>query len=187
MQKSNIFIISGPSGAGEDSIIEGLAKHIDFERIKTTTTRDMRNGESQGNPYYFVSKGEFDEILKRGDFVEHAQQYNNNFYGVTKAELERIEKLKKVGIWKIEYKGVMTVKKMFPEIIAILINTVSLEVLENRIRTRDNAPEEYIQERMKYTKQWLKHKDLYDYEVINEDGQLEKAIMEVKGIIESNK
>lgn len=187
MPKSNIFIISGPSGAGEDSIINGLEKKFPIERTVTTTTRAMRPGESQGRPYYFIPQDEFEKKLAERNFAEHAQQYNGNLYGVTKEELERVQNSGKIGIWKIEYKGVMTVKQAYPEIIAIFVNAPTLEILESRIRRRDKVSDEYIQERMAYTKQWLKHTDIYDYTVINEEGQLEKAIGEVSAIINSNK
>lgn len=183
MAKNNIFIISGPSGAGEDSIINGLKKVFPIERIVTTTTRAMRAGESQGNPYYFISKDEFKKYLSNGLFAEHAQEYNGNLYGVTCEELERVQNLGRIGIWKIEYKGVMTVKKEYPEIIAIFVNAPSLEILENRIRRRDNVTDEYIKERMDYTKEWLKHTDIYDYTVINEEGRLNEAIQKVAEII----
>jgi len=120
MQKSNIFIISGPSGAGEDSIMEGLKKYFELERITNTTTRAMRSGESQSNPYYFISEKEFKDEIDKESFAEYAQQYNGNLYGVTKTELERVQKSGKIGIWKIEYKGVMSVKKMYPEIVSKL-------------------------------------------------------------------
>lgn len=186
MSKSNIFIISGPSGAGEDSIITSLEKTLPIERIITTTTRQMRTGESQGNPYYFISEDEFKKNLVGEKFAEHAQQYNGNLYGVSKQELERVRESGKIGIWKIEYKGVITVKEQYPEIKAIFINAPSLEILENRIRKRDSVTDEYISERMEYTKEWLKHLDVYDYQVINEEGKLDKAAQEVSDIIKAN-
>jgi len=186
MSKSNIFIISGQSGAGEDSIINGLENIFSIERIVTTTTRAMRAGESQGNPYYFISQNEFEKRLADDDLAEHARQYNGNLYGVTREELERVQNSGKIGIWKIEYKGVMTVKKEYPEVIAIFINAPSLEILENRIRRRDNVTDEYIKERMEYTKEWLKHTDIYDYTVINEEGKLDKAIQQVADIIKKH-
>ena len=183
--KNKLFILSGPSGAGEDSIIEGLKKYFEIERVITTTTRAMRTGDSQGNPYYFISKEEFEQKIASGDFVEYAQEYNDNYYGVTRTELSRVQNSGKIGIWKIEYKGVITAKKMFPEIIAILINVSDLEILAQRIRKRDNADEKYIQERMTYTKEWLQHKDIYDFEVINEEGKLDEAIAKTAQIIQN--
>lgn len=182
---SNLFIVSGPSGAGEDSIIEGLAKLMPLERVITTTTREMRPNESTANPYYFISHNEFQKKISENEMVEYAQEYNNNFYGVTIKELERVNTGNIPGIWKIEYKGVMTAKKLFPNIIAILINA-PLKTLEKRIRERDNVTEEFIKERIDYTKEWLKHKDIYDYTINNIDGKLKESITELKNFIEKN-
>jgi guanylate kinase len=185
MKKSNIFIISGPSGAGEDSIIEGLKKFFKIERIVTTTTRAMRSKESQGNPYCFISRENFIARRDSNEFVEWAEQYNGNLYGVTKKEIERVKNSGHIGTWKIEWKGVMTAKKIFPEIISIFINA-PLAVLENRIHHRDNVSEGYIKERMKYTEEWLNHKNIYDYEIINEEGKLEETIKKVADIIKKH-
>ncbi len=182
----NVFIISGPSGAGEDSIIEGLRDYFPIERIITTTTREKRRGETEGNPYYFISKEEFEEKIKNNCFIEYAYQYNGNIYGVTKEETERVAQSQKIGAWKIEYKGVIQAKKIFPEVVSILISVPDLKILENRIRRRDGVSEEYLKERMEYTKEWLKHKDIYDYEVINHEGKLDQAIQEVAKIIEKH-
>ena len=186
MQKSNIFIISGPSGAGEDSIIEGLKKYFELERIVNATTRQMREGDINGKTYHFLSKEEFKSQIEAGNFAEYAQHYNGNFYGVTKKELQRVKESGKLGLWKIEYKGVMAVKKIYPEIISIFLNAASLEILEIRIRRRSDVSDKYIAERMAYTKEWLKHLDLYDYEVINEEGKLNEAIEKVAKIIEKH-
>jgi guanylate kinase len=184
---SNLFIVSGPSGVGEDSVIEGLRKYFEIERVITTTTRGMRPGESQGNPYYFISREEFLEKISANQMAEHAEEYNANLYGVTKEELSRISNSGKVGIWKIEYKGVITAKKKFPEIKSIYIAAPSLEVLRQRILKRDpNVNNEYLNERIKYTEKWMKHEDIYDFKVINEEGKLNETIEKVAGIIKNN-
>lgn len=182
-KKSNIFIISGPSGAGEDSIIEGLKKYFPIERVITTSTREMRPNESQGNPYWFITREEFIKRRDNNEFVEWAEQYNGNLYGVTKEEIERMKNSDKIGLWKIEWQGVITAKKIYSEIPAIFITVSDLKVLEDRIRRRDNVTDEYIQERMEYTKEWMKHKDLYDYTVFNEENKLDSAIAQTAEII----
>ena len=180
--KNKLFIISGPSGAGQDSVIEGLKKFIPIERVITTTTRKMRSGESDGNPYYFISKEEFARGIKENIFFEYAEEYNDQFYGVTKKEIERVLSCGKIGIWKIEYKGVITVKKLMPDVISIFIMTPTLKDIEKRLLKRGES-KEFIKERMVYTKEWLKHKDVYDYEVINYGNRLDKAVDKVKKII----
>lgn len=182
---SNIFIISGPSGAGEDSIIDGLGKIFPIERAITTVTRAPRAGESDGHPYYFITLEDFQQKIAHDEMAEYAQQYNGNFYGITKKELGRITASGNIGIWKLDYQGVETAKKMFPEITAIFI-TAPLDILEQRIRMRDHLTETYITDRMTYTKEWLNHTDIYDYTVENEQGKLEEAIEQVAAIIKKH-
>lgn len=145
----------------------------------------MRPGESDGSPYYFVSKEQFEEKLARGDMVEWAKQYNGNLYGVTTAELERVNALPGVGIWKIEYQGVMTAQKFYPEVLSIFIMAESLDVLADRIRSRGSVTDEFLAERMAYTKEWLRHEDIYDYKVINHQGKLDETVKQVARILKS--
>lgn len=183
---NKIFIISGPSGSGQDSVIEGLKKYFPFERAITTTTRKMRAGESQKNPYYFISKKEFMKGISENRFFEYAKEYNNNYYGITFEEINRLKNCGKIGIWKTEYKGVITVKKLMPEIVAVLI-TAPLKIFEQRIRTRDkDANEKFFKERMDYTKEFLKHKDIYDYSVENIEGKLNETVEKVAKIVKKH-
>lgn len=177
-----IFIISGPSGSGQDSIIEGLKKILPIKRVITTTTRLMRPTEKQGQPYYFISQEEFLKKIKEKKFLEYAKEYNGNYYGVTFEEMARVKRIKKIGIWKIEYQGVITAKKLMPKIIAICINA-PLKILAQRIKKRDNASEKFIETRLKYTKKWLKHLDVYDYVVVNQEGKLDETVKKVADII----
>ncbi|MBL7058319.1 hypothetical protein ISS03_03205 [Patescibacteria group bacterium] len=186
--QNNLFIISGPSGAGEDSIIQGLIKNgVILERVITSTSRNMRSGEVNGNPYYFLSREDFKKKIDNSEFFEWAKEYNNNYYGVTNDEIKRVERCGKVGIWKIGYKGVRTAKKLLPDIKAILINAPLIQI-EARIRARDKGvSDEYIAERMMYTKEWLEYKYLYDYEVVNSNGNLDKSIQAVMEILDVKK
>lgn len=179
---NSLFIISGPSGAGEDSVIDGLKKILPIDRVITSTTRPMRPGETSGNPYYFISRDDFIKLIEEKKLFEYAEEYNGNYYGVARNEINRVKTSGKIGIWKIEYKGVITAKKLMPDITAIFINA-SLEILEKRIRSRSNVTEKFVQERLKYTKQWLKHLDIYDYIVENQEGKLNQTIANVAEII----
>jgi guanylate kinase len=181
--KNNIFIISGPSGAGEDSVIKGIKKVLPIEKIVTTTTREKRPGEKEGVDYYFIDKKTFKEKIKKNEFYEWAKEYNNNNYGVSKQEIKRLKKSKNIVIWKIEYKGVISAKKLIPEIKAILINAPE-KILIKRIKNRNkNVSNDFIKERIAYNKEWLKNKHIYDYEVINREGKLDETIEKVVNII----
>jgi guanylate kinase len=185
MDTRTLFIISGPSGSGQDSVIEGLSELLPIERVITSTTRRPRTGESEGKPYYFLSREEFEARIGEGKFVEWAKEYNDELYGVSEDELRRVASCGKIGIWKIEWKGVITAKRLFPEIVAILISA-PVRSIEERLRKRDNPTESYLAERMSYTKEWLNHTDIYDHTITNEDGKLEDAVRQATKIIKSH-
>ncbi len=181
----NVFIISGAAGSGKDSLIEKLAEQLPLERIVTTTTRPMRPSEKEGHPYYFITPEEFKWKITAGEFIEHSVNENGGFYGVTKAELERVTNRGGIAIVRVDWKGVVSIKQLFPDIPAIYISA-PIEILEARLRARDKDKDErYFQERMDYTREWLKHLNIYDYTIENEEGKLEQAVKQAKAIIES--
>ena len=184
--KSSLFLLSGPSGSGQDSVIEGLAKFLPIERVVTTTTRPMRDGESDGHPYHFVSKEAFEKGLRENMFLEYARHYGGEYYGVMKEEVDRVKNSGKVGIWKVDWQGVHNIKNIFPETKAILI-TAPLETLEARLRRRDkDRSKASLQERMAYSREYAHHTDLYDFIVPNEDAKLDEAVNKVREIIQKN-
>ncbi len=182
----NVFVIHGPSGSGQDSIIEGVAKLLPIERVITTVSREMRSFESQGHPYYFITKEAFEGLLRSDGFAEYVQKYTGIYYGVTKAELARFSDNShgKIGIWKVDAEGAATIKARYPDMIVIMI-TAPLEVIERRIRNRETLPEEEIQSRLEHIREWLP-KSIYDYRIENQEGKLDEAIERVKTIIESH-
>lgn len=183
MNNSKIFALSGPSGAGEDSIIEGLKKIMPIEVLITTTTRSPRSGESQGKPYYFISHSEFEKGITTGKFFEYAKEDGNNYYGCTVEEFKRAERSDNIIIWKVDYQGVINAKRLIPDkVIAILIN-VTPEVIERRIRKRTKVTEEFVRQRLAYANGWYENKHHFDYEISNEDGKLDYAIQQVADII----
>lgn len=185
LKETIFFIISGPSGAGEDSVIEGLKEKIKFERVITTVTRKKRVGEKEGYPYYFVSKKRFEPMVKRGTFIEWAEVYGD-YRGATKKEIERLKRKKVLALWKVDFQGVESIKKKMPGVLAVLILPPSLKILEKRLIKRNTETLEAIKKRFVFTKKWLKHRDHYDYTVINEENRLEKTINKVFKILLEN-
>ncbi|PIP27873.1 MAG: guanylate kinase [Candidatus Moranbacteria bacterium CG23_combo_of_CG06-09_8_20_14_all_35_22] len=181
---SNIFIISGPSGAGQDSVIRGLKKEFDLDKIITTTTREMRPEDAEGISYYFISKEEFEKKIKEDKFFEYALEDNGNYYGGTYAELERVKKNQKPVIWKIDYKGVLNAKKILPEAKSIFIH-IPFELIRNRLEKRGES-EEIIQARLDYSHGWYENENIFDYKITNEEGKLEKTVQKVAEIIKEN-
>ena len=182
---SNLAIISGPSGSGKDAVIDKLVERgLPIERVITTVTRPMRPGESEGQPYHFTTPEKFQAMIANQELAEWAQVDNERYYGVTKTELSRVENLKdRIGIWKIEWKGVETIKKSRPEIKAILIAPPSIDVLVERSKKRGAQTQEEIQNRIVYSQEFLQHKYLYDYVVVNEENKLDQTVEQVIDII----
>ena len=181
---SNIFIISGPSGAGEDSVIKNLKNYIDFDKIITTTTRAMRPEDEEGVSYYFISREDFKKGIKNGNFFEYALEDNGNYYGGTYAELERVKKSQKAVIWKIDYKGVLASKKLLPESKSIFIH-VPIETIKKRLIGRGES-NETIKARLEYARGWYENEDIFDYKVTNEDGDLDGTVKKIIEIIKEN-
>lgn len=185
LKKTVFFIVSGPSGAGEDSVIEGLRKKIKLERVVTTITRQRRKSEKEGRPYYFVNVQKFKKMIKKGEFVEWAKVYGD-YRGSTKREIERLVRKKVLALWKIDFQGVKIIKKKMPEVISIFIYPPSREVLERRLLKRGQDSPEVIRKRWAFTKKWLSQKKNYDYVVVNREGKLREAIDEASGILKRN-
>jgi len=182
---NKIFIISGPSGAGEDSVIRELEKIIKFNRVTTTVTRKKRLGEKQGKPYYFVTVKKFKELIKNNKLVEWAIVYGD-YRGCTKKEINRLLKGKSPILWKADWQGIKTIKKIFPEAISILITSPSYQILEKRLVKRGKDSLKTIKQRERFTKEWLKHKNIYDYIVVNRQGKLKQTTDRVIEIIRKN-
>ncbi|MFB6226329.1 MAG: guanylate kinase [Candidatus Paceibacteria bacterium] len=178
----SLFILSGPSGAGEDSIIEGLSEEIEIERVITTTSRDQRPNEVDGEDYHFISKEEFEARVEEDDFFEYAEQDNGNLYGTTLKELQRVASADAVGVLKVDYKGVETYREKLEGIIAIMIYT-SKENLAKRIQERGTSSDEFVQDRIKYAQGWFENTGLFDYKVENAQGKLDRAVEDVLEII----
>jgi guanylate kinase len=183
---SKIFIITGTSGAGKDSVIKKVEeKGLDFIWAKTTTSRPKRDGESEGTPYYFVSPEQFQEKIKDDEMVEHAEVYGT-YYGMEKKNIEKFFGMEKPVIVRVDVQGVATYKKTFPDSICIFIAAPNFEILERRIRERGQDSEENIQIRMAKAREEMKGVDtnpLYDFVVVNEEGKLDETAEKVSEII----
>jgi len=182
--KKVIFIITGPSGAGEDSVITGLKKILPIKVITTTTTRNMRPEESQGKPYFFISKKEFENKIKGDKFFEWAEEDRGNFYGVTKQEFNRCLKSDNIIIWKLDYKGALAAKKIYQHTVSIYLS-IPKSVVKKRLKKRDQASEKFIKNRLDYSQGWYDNEDKFDFKVDNKEGRLDETIKKVKKIIET--
>ena len=182
---SKLVIVSGPSGAGKDTIVnELLKKDSSLSLSVSATSRAPRGEEKDGVEYYFLSVEDFIKKTENGEFIEFAQ-YGSNYYGTLKEDvIKRIDNGKTV-ILVIEVKGAENVKNMYPEALSIFILPPSEQILEKRLRARQTECEDAIAKRMCIAKTEIEKSAEYDYSVINDD--LQTAVDQVYKIICDNK
>jgi guanylate kinase len=178
-----LIIFTAPSGAGKTSIVRHLLK-ID-QRLAfsiSACTREQRYGEVNGMDYYFISVKEFKDKIKKGEFLEWQEVYENQFYGTLRSEVERLWKLGKHVVFDIDVKGAVNIKKAFGErALAVFVKPPSPEVLFQRLRDRRTEDEESLRKRIARAAEELTYEDEFDRVLIND--KLEEAQREAVALV----
>lgn len=183
-KKGKLFVISGSSGVGKGTLLkELLSVHADLKLSISCTTRLPRPGEKDGTNYFFVSKEEFENSVKKGEFLEWAE-FNGNFYGTKENYVKKTLAEGKNLILEIETKGALQIKEKIPDAVLIFILPPSLEELEHRLRGRNTEDETAIRNRLNEAFREIECSKFYDYKVTNDD--LKKALVELTEIIDKN-
>ena len=179
-----LIVVSGPSGVGKGTINERIVEKFNAWKSVSMTTRNPREGEVDGVDYYFVNDEEFENRIKDNNFIEYAK-YNDKYYGTPKDKL--IEHMNEGidSILEIEVQGAKNIKDMFSDAILIYIVPPSYSALRDRLLNRATESREEIENRMRIARKEIEYLDIYDYVIVNDD--LEKAISDVVGIINSEK
>lgn len=176
-----LIVVSGPSGAGKDSVCNLVKEKNNNMWISIScTSREKRKGEEDGINYFYLTKEEFENKIKNNDFLEYAI-YNNNYYGTP---LYKIEENLNKGIdvvLVIEVQGALKVKKIYPDAIFIFILPPSMEELKNRLIKRGTESTEKILERFKTAYKEINEISKYNYVIVN--NILDEAVSKMQSII----
>lgn len=170
-------IFSAPSGAGKTTIVRHLLDHRDDLAFSiSATSREPRKQEREGKDYHYMSVEEFQDRIIKGDFVEWEEVYEGQYYGTLHEEIERIWASGKHVIFDVDVQGGLNLKKAVADkALAVFVMPPSIEVLEQRLRTRDTETEESIQRRMGKAAKELSVSDQFDVELKNDDLERVKA------------
>lgn len=183
MRKGNLFVLSGPSGAGKGTLVKRVLQRIPDAWVSVSaTTRKPRPGEVDGKDYYFLDQPRFDELVSQDGFLEWACVHGNS-YGTLRSCVQDHMNSGGQVILEIDVQGAFQVKKAMPEAHLIFIEPPSLEELERRLRGRGTETEEVICKRMKTAEVELAQKMEYDVQVVNDE--LERATEELVSYIGS--
>lgn len=184
-RKPRVFIISGPSGVGKDTVIEQLrAVYPDAAYVVTATTRPMRAGEIDGVHYRFMSKDDFLDGLGENDFIENAMVYDNH-YGVPRSPIVDGMAAGRHVIIKVDVTGAATLRELITNTISIFLAPESMPELLDRLRSRKTDDPDVLMKRFRTASHELERAAEFDYVVFNEAGKLNDALHQICHIIDT--
>ena len=178
-----LFVLSAPSGTGKDTVINtARAQGMDFFVVPSVTTRQPRPGESEGNPYHFVSKETFEELEGKGELLEYANVHGN-WYGQPRQPIRDNLNAGRDVLLKIDVKGAATIRKIVPGAIFIFLVPESMDELAARLENRNTETEEERKRRLEDAHIELAEQDWYDYVITNRQGHAEEAAEKLRAIM----
>jgi guanylate kinase len=180
-----VYIISAPSGSGKSTLVNELLKlvpNLDFSI--SYTTRALRGSEQNGKQYHFVSREVFEQMIRAGEFLEHAE-FDGNYYGTARRFLQETGEKGHDLLLDIDVQGAEQIKKKLPEAVSIFVLPPDRKTLEWRLRKRSEDAEAVIARRLLAASREIENYDKYDYILINDD--LEESIDKLEAIVLSER
>jgi guanylate kinase len=181
-----IIVISGLSGAGKDTIVKSLKKReVPFRFCITATSREPREGEIDGEHYFFYSKEEFEQKIAAGDFLEHALVYEQ-YKGVPKSQVDEALASGQDIIIRVDYQGAATIKTLYSQAVLIFVIPENAASWWKRLSDRGGDTPEQLAIRKKHAQIEIDAAEkFFDYVVVNPDGDIDQALDTIIAIIEA--
>ena len=177
----SLFIVSAPSGAGKTSLVNALVnKHNTIKLSVSHTTRESRDGEVDGQHYYFVEQHKFAQMRDESAFLESATVFDNSYGTSSEAVMSQLKQGYDV-ILEIDWQGAQQVRRNHPECTSIFVLPPSKKDLELRLRGRGQDNDETIARRMRDAEAEMSHYVEFDYLIINDD--FDEALVNLESII----
>jgi guanylate kinase len=183
LSKGRLFVITGPSGVGKGTLIEGLLREVpDLELSVSATTRRPRGSERDGVHYHFMDEQEFERWVRAGDFIEHAA-YSSHQYGTLRSEVEpRLARGAGV-VLEIEVQGARQIRETVPDAVQVFIAPPSPEDLRRRLESRGTDSDEQIASRLAVAAGELEAREEFGHVIVNDD--VERATRELVELVRS--
>jgi guanylate kinase len=169
MKKGKLVIFSAPSGSGKTTVVRHLLEtNPSLAFSISATTRSKRTGEIDGKDYYFLNQDEFEEKIKKNEFLENEEVYQGIYYGTLRSEVDRIWSEGKTVIFDVDVVGGLNIKKIYGnQALAIFLRAPSLDMLEQRLKARDTESDNQLQERILKARGELNFEKEFDIALVN--------------------
>jgi guanylate kinase len=178
-----LVVISGPSGVGKDMTLTRMKElGYPFHFVVTATTRPKRLNEIDGVDYFFVSTGEFAEMIEQEELLEYAVVYGD-YKGIPKKQVRKALASGHDVILRIDVQGAQTIRRLLPDAVLIYLSAESEEALVRRLRQRRTELEDQLKMRIATARQEQKRLELFDYVVINEEDKVDETCYKIACII----
>ena len=181
--KPLLIVISGTSGVGKDAVLKRLqSRNLPLHFVVTATTRAIRPGEVDGQDYFFFTREEFEDRIKKGEFIEHAIVYED-YKGIPRWQIDEALSSGRDVILRVDVQGAKTLRSLYPQAVLIFLVPRTEEEWFGRLRSRNSETIENLKVRVATAKEEVDQIKMFDYVVVNADDMLNKAVDDIIDII----
>jgi guanylate kinase len=189
MGRGKLIVLSAPSGCGKTTIAKAILQRFPTMAFSVSaTTRPRRQGEVDGKDYFFLTKEEFEEKIRRGELVEwerYPNETHGQYYGTLKSEVDRALTTGRLMLFDVDVKGALSIKRLYGnDAVLIFIEPPSMEILSQRLLGRRTEDEVTVQQRLNRVPMEMELGRMFEYHVVND--KLEDAIAAVAAIIDKH-